>query len=105
MRKALIALGLGFLAGIIDVIPMILQGLDWYANISAFIQWIVLGVIINYLNIGLKGWLKGLVVAEAVALPIMIIVAKTEIFSVIPIFFMSAILGSLVGWAGEKYVR
>ncbi len=105
MRKMLVSLGLGFVAGVVDVTPMIIQGLDWYANTSAFFQWVVLGVIINYIDIGLRGWLKGFVVAEAAAVPIMILVAKTEPLSIIPIIIMSAILGSLVGFVGEKYAK
>ena len=56
-------------------------------------------------QIGLKGWLKGLVVAEVTAVPILILVVKTEPFSLIPIIIMSAILGSLVGSLGEKYAK
>jgi hypothetical protein len=105
MRKILISLFIGFVAGIIDVIPMILQKLDLYSCASAFVQWIVLGVIISHLEIGLKGWLKGLIIAEATAIPILILVAKTDLISVLPIMIMSAILGSFVGIIGEKYAK
>jgi len=35
-KKIIVGLGFGTIAGIIDVIPMVLQGLTWDANISAF---------------------------------------------------------------------
>jgi hypothetical protein len=88
---------------VLDVIPMILQRLDWYANTSAFVQWLILGVIINHLQIGLKGWLKGCVVAVIAGIPIMILVAKSDVVSILPIAIMSVILGSLVGSVGEKF--
>jgi uncharacterized membrane protein len=44
MQKLLISLFIGIIAGIIDVIPMIVQKLDKYANMSAFIHWIIMGV-------------------------------------------------------------
>lgn len=105
MRKIFMSLLIGFVAGIIDVVPMIMQRLDWYSCISAFFQWLVLGIIINHIEIGLKGWLKGLFIAEIAAIPIIILVAKTDPISIIPITIMSAILGSFIGVAGEKYAK
>ncbi len=105
MKHLLKALLLGVCAGVIDVIPMIAQGLNWYANASAFIQWIVLGIIITHIEIGLKSWLKGLVVAELCAIPIMIIVSMDGFSAVIPIIVATAILGSCIGYFGDKYVR
>ena len=103
MRKLLICLMIGIIAGIIDVIPMIVQKLDIYANASAFVHWIVLGIIIPYVSFKLKGWIKGLVIAVISSLPVIIIVLKDNPCSVIPILVMSVVLGSLVGFAGEKY--
>lgn len=105
MKKLLISLILGTAAGILDVIPMLIQKLDWYANTSAFFQWIILGIVINYIDISLEGWLKGLIIAEALSIPVMILVAKTEPFSVVPIIIMSALLGSLVGSLGKKHAK
>lgn len=103
MSKLYISLLIGVIAGIIDVIPMILQKLDKYANISAFLQWVILGVFISYIQFPLPPWLKGLIIAEASALPIMIMVAKNDKKSIIPIIVMSAILGCLVGIATAKF--
>lgn len=105
MQRLTKAFLLGTCAGIIDVVPMIAQGLNWYANTSAFIQWIILGIIITHIEIGIKGWLKGLVIAELCAIPIMIIVSMNGPAAVIPIIVMTAILGSCLGYFGDKYVR
>lgn len=105
MKKLMISLGLGLSAGLLDVLPMIFQKLDWYSNISAFTQWLVLGFFINYIQIGLKGWLKGMVISLASVLPIIVLVAKNDLFSILPIFGMTTILGSLVGYFGEKYAK
>ncbi len=43
MKKNKIGILLGVVAGILDVIPMVLQKLTWEANISAFSMWIVVG--------------------------------------------------------------
>ncbi|MHB8854821.1 MAG: hypothetical protein ACYC6P_15880 [Ignavibacteriaceae bacterium] len=103
MSKLLISLGIGIIAGIIDVIPMIIQKIDKYAIISAFVHWIVLGFIIFYIQIPVSSWLKGIIIAEVTALPIVILVLKSEPKSVIPILVMSAILGAIVGVTTAKF--
>jgi hypothetical protein len=105
MNKIFIALIIGIIAGTIDVIPMIIQRIDKYACVSAFIQWIVLGLIIPYVNWDIQPWLKGLIIAEISALPIMIIVFAKEPKSIVPIVIFSAILGILVGISGARFVR
>ena len=105
MNKIFIALIIGIIAGTIDVIPMIIQRIDKYACISAFVQWIVLGLIIPYVNWDLQPWLKGLIIAEISALPIMILILAKEPKSLIPIMVFSAILGILVGISGARFVN
>lgn len=105
MKKITASLIIGVIAGVIDVIPMIIQGLDWYSNISAFVFWIIMGFVISYISIPLKSWKKGLLVAGLSALPIMIIVAASDPVSIIPIAIMTVVLGSLVGFLTEKYAQ
>jgi uncharacterized membrane protein len=103
MKNIILSFALGAVAGIIDIIPMVIQKFDKYATASAFVQWLVLGFIITFINIpGLEGWLKGLLVAVLTSLPIVIIVMKTDPKSVAIILFMSAILGSAVGFFSTK---
>jgi hypothetical protein len=97
------ALTIGVLAGVVDVLPMIAMRLDWHASLSAFAQWVALGVLIAYAQMGLAPWLKGLVVAEMMALPIMILVSMGRPLDPVPIAVMSAVLGSLVGWASARW--
>lgn len=105
MRNILLALILGAGAGIIDIIPMLIQKLDKYATTSAFFQWIVLGFVITFIKIpGVDGWLKGLITAVLLSLPIMIIVMKDDPKSIVIILFMSAFLGSIVGWFSTKLI-
>ena len=105
MKNIFIALIIGLSAAIIDVVPMIIQRIDKSACISAFIQWIVLGLIIPYVNWEMQPWLKGLIIAELAALPIMIIVFAKEPKSIVPIIIFSAILGAAVGLAGVRFIR
>jgi hypothetical protein len=102
MKKLLISLVIGIIAGIIDLVPMLILDLGWLACASAFIQWVVLGVFINYIDFKVISWLKGLIVAEMASVPILFIVS-TE--SIVPIIVMSAILGSLVGYFGMRFAK
>ena len=104
MKEILIALLIGIVAGIIDVIPMIIQKMDKYANLSAFTHWIVLGLIIPFVSWNIAPWLKGLIIAEISAIPILLIVVPDDKKAIIPISIMSAILGIGVGLAGAYFI-
>jgi len=105
MKKISIALLIGIIAGFIDVIPMIIQHLNWYANLSAFIHWIVLGLIIPFVNWNIPSWIKGSIIGILTAVPVTIITMETGFKSILPILVASVILGAFVGSAGKKYVK
>lgn len=102
LSKVKIGVILGVIAGIIDVIPMILQKLTWDANLSAFLFWVVCGILISMSEIKTKGILKGIIISYLVLLPMAVIVGKQEPKSLIPMSIMTLILGSLLGWIIEK---
>ena len=97
MNKLIIGLIVGIIAGIIDVIPMIIMKLSWDANISAFTMWVFVGVLISSNNINIPGVLKGLLISFMVLAPSAIIIGWKEPMSLIPIFVMTIILGSISG--------
>ena len=104
MNNILIALTIGIIAGIIDVIPMIIKKLDKYANSSAFAHWVILGLIIPFVDWNIEPWIKGLILGELSAIPIMIMVYPKDKKSLIPMIIFSAILGIGVAIAGAKFI-
>lgn len=64
----------GMIAGIIDVIPMILQNLTWDANLSAFTMWIVVGFFISTIDLKINPIMKGILLAFLVLLPSAILI-------------------------------
>ncbi len=104
MDKIFIALFIGIIAGIIDVVPMIIQKMKRNANLSAFFHWVVLGVIIPFVSWDIASWLKGLIIAEISAIPVLFMVIEDDKKAIVPITVMSAILGILVGLAGKYFV-
>ena len=104
MNEILIALIIGIIAGVIDVIPMIIQKLEKSANLSAFAHWVVLGLIIPFVSWNIAPWLKGLIIAEISVVPVLFIIASKDKKAIIPIIIMSAILGIGVGLAGAYFI-
>jgi hypothetical protein len=102
MNKPLKGVLMGALAGLIDIVPMVIQKLDWSANISAFIFWVVAGFVIATSNLNLKGALKGLVVSCILIIPTALLIGWKEPLSLIPVYGMTVILGSALGYLLEK---
>ena len=105
VKKIKIAILLGIVAGIIDVIPMILQNLTWNANLSAFTMWIVVGFLTATIDLNINSIIKGLLIAFLVLLPSAILIAWQEPISLIPIIIMTTILGGLLGFSIEKIMK
>jgi hypothetical protein len=106
MKKRIgIGVGLVALAGIIDVIPMVLQDLTWDANISAFIMWVVIGFLLSVTDIKLNSILKGIFISFLVLVPAAILIGWNEPTALIPIVIMTTILGGLLGFAVNRFAR
>ena len=103
MKKAQAGILFGAVAGVIDVIPMVLQKLSWDANLSAFTMWVVVGFLVSVVDVKINAVLKGLLVAVLVVAPILIIVGAQDPASLVPIGIMTLILGSGVGFAVGKF--
>lgn len=104
MNNLLVAALIGIVAGLIDVIPMLIMKLERIANISAFTHYVVLGLIIPFVNWGLTPWLSGIIISLLSSLPIMIIVYPKDKKSLIPITVFAIILGAGIGLAGAKFI-
>ena len=102
MDKKVSGIIFGAVAGVIDVIPMVLQDLTWDANVSAFLMWVVVGFLISVTDLNLPSAIKGVLIAFLVLTPSAIIIGWEEAASLLPIGIMTLILGSLLGWTFER---
>ena len=103
MRKTTLGLIFGFLAGIIDLIPMIIRNLTWDANLSALSLWIIAGFLISTTNLKINSMLKGIIISFLVLIPSAFIIGWKEPFSLLPISIMTLILGGLLGYLIDKF--
>lgn len=105
MNKVKIGLILGVLAGVIDVIPMIIQGLTWDANLSAFSVWVIVGFFVATSNLKINNALKGILISFLALIPAAVLIAWQEPISLIPISVMTLILGGLLGHFVDRFSR
>ena len=102
MNKYLKGLLIGAVAGVIDVIPMLMQKLSWDANLSAFAMWVVVGYLVSAVDLKINSVLKGILIAFLALLPTAIIIGAKEPVSLIPIGVMTLILGAGVGYFADR---
>lgn len=98
-----VLVGLG--AAILDVLPMVVKKLDKSFCISAFLQYLFAGIIIVNIDIPhVVWWLEGILVSLAMAMPIVVLIAKTEKKSIPVILGNAVVLGVLISLAAH-YLR
>ncbi len=98
----LLALLIGIIAGVIDVLPMIKMKVDKYSCLSAFAYYVILPFVIFGVNwFGDLWWLRGGFVAIPMAVPTIVLVAKEDKKSPIMMAVMSIVLGSIIGVVGH----
>jgi len=103
MPRLFSAIAIGVFAGVIDIIPMLVQKIDKASCLSAFVQWVVLGVVISYVSAPIPDWAKGAAIGLSSALPIVILVAQSDPKSIPPILITSLVLGGIVGVISGKF--
>jgi len=102
MDKLLLSAIIGIVAGVIDIIPMIIQKLDKRASISAFLQYFFVSIIIVNIDLPyIVWWLQGGLISVALSLPVVFIVSVQDKKAVPIILTMAAILGTIIGIAGH----
>lgn len=102
MKEFFLTLLIGVVAGVIDVLPMMKMKLDNYSKASAFIHYLIAPFIIfNTALFGMAWWLKGGVINLLLAIPVIILAAKDDKKSALPMAVTSVVLGTVIGIAGH----
>lgn len=102
MKAVCVSALIGLAAGVIDIVPMIIQKMEKRSIISAFLQYFFVSIIIVNIDLfGIVWWLQGGVISFALALPVIVIVSGKDKKAAPIIAVMSIVLGSLVGSAGH----
>jgi hypothetical protein len=102
MKRILIGILIGVIAGIIDLVPMIIRKLPPEAYLSAFLMWIVVGFLVSVTDLKINPVFKGIVIALLVLLPCAILIGWNDLTALIPISLMTILLGGLIGYATNE---
>lgn len=102
MRTFLLTLVVGMIAGAIDIAPMLKMKLDKHSIASAFTFYLIVPFIVYNTDLfGMPWWLSGGAIALLLEAPIIILIAKADTKSIVPVTAMSLVLGTLIGLAGH----
>lgn len=104
-KKIFIGLICGFIAGIIDLIPMLIQKLTWDANFAALSMWMIIGLFITTSQIEINSSLKGILISVLCLIPSSFIIGWKEPYSLIPILIITIVLGSLLGFFIKRLTK
>lgn len=99
MHRFLIGFVVGALAGVADVVPMLMARSSKTDILSAFTHWLFLGLILAHLSTPFPKWLEGMVVSLLAAIPVIILVAPRDAKAIVPMLASSTVLGLLSGLA------
>ena len=105
MKKIVIGIGLGTLAGVIDVIPILFRELPFQANLSAFSMWIVIGFLTAVTALHMHTILKGILISLLVLLPNTFVIGWDNPASLIPHLIITLLLGGLLGYFFWKFAE
>ena len=101
-QRAAVGLALGAVAGVLDVIPMVAQGLTWDANLSAFSMWVVVGYFVAMTKMPMPSAVQGILTAFLCLVPAAILIGWKEPFALVPIGAMTTALGAALGFAVRR---
>ncbi len=98
MNNIIISLIIGLIAAIIDILPMLIKKLDNFFIVSAFSFYLVLGFLIQWVEISSIGWLNGLILGVLMMVPTMALIAKVDRKAIPVIIANNLLLSTGVGF-------
>jgi hypothetical protein len=104
IQKFLAALAIGAVAGLIDAGPMFLRKINKFSCMAVFMQWILLGLVIPFVDWGISSWLRGALIGELGMVPFMILSYYRNKKAIVPTAVYAAILGMGISLAGTYFI-
>jgi uncharacterized membrane protein len=95
--KFILCFLMGVIAGTIDILPMLKMKIDRYSVMSAFVFHLTAPLILSVITFPVSGWIKGGSVYMLLALPVIILVAKSDKKSVPIMIVSSLVIGAAIG--------
>jgi hypothetical protein len=103
MSKLLATLAIGLGAGLVDIAPMILRGVDRIQLASVFTHWFVTTIFISYAVMPIPPVAKGALIGLLSSLPVLITYGAGTPARVLPIALIAVVLGGVVGFLTHRF--
>jgi hypothetical protein len=103
MSKLLITFAIGLVAGLIDILPMMLRGVDRVQLASVFVHWFVATIFISYVVMPIPPIAKGALIGLLSALPALITYSASAPTRVLPVAAIAVVLGGAIGYLTNRF--
>lgn len=98
MKRFIVGLGIGAIAGIVNILPMLFaKNIGVTIYLSTFITWLIIGFFIVSSNLHLNGVLKGILISALISLPSLIFTFASTLYGAIWDLSWVLILGAFTG--------
>lgn len=105
MKKLSLVFLIGLVAGLLDLIPLIMVNAPVFNMVSVLAFWLCASFFIYKTSLVENSLLNGLAIATVLMIPMALAVAATNPTDFIPMMSMALLLGPPVGWSLQKFVK
>lgn len=102
-KKMFIAISIGLVAGILDLIPLVLVGAPLLNMTSILMFWIITSYFIAHIALFKNIILNGLALSTLNMLPLVIVIYTINPKDFLPMLSMALILGPLTGYLNGRF--
>ena len=103
LRKMIIAVVIGLIAGLLDLIPLVMVGAPLLNMASILMFWVVTGLFVANVTLLKNSILNGLVLSTLNMLPLVMVIYTINPKDFLPMLSMAIILGPLVGYLNGRF--
>ena len=105
MRNALVIVMVGLVAGLLDLIPLVMVGAPLFNMVAIMVFWLVAVLFMAKVTLLRNPLLNGLAVAVLIMLPVVMTVYTVNPKDFVPMLSMAVILGPLSGFAVSRGMK
>ena len=103
MKKMMIAGLIGLVAGLLDLIPLVMVGAPLLNMASILMFWIVTSIFVAHVTLSKNSLVNGLVLSTLKMLPLLMVIYTINPKDFVPMLSMAVLLGPVVGLLNKRF--
>lgn len=103
MNKIKAGIIFGVVAGIVNMVFMMIQELTWDVCISGFFVWVIVGYLVAISKLNLNSIVKGILISFLVQVPVVIRFGWYNSVEFIAVVIVTLVLGGLLGYLIDRF--